>query len=298
MIPRMTALLEKLTVLGRDIKLSHSVFALPFALLATFWAAGGWPHWGQLLLIVACMFFARTYAMLANRYFDRDIDADNPRTAGRALPAGRVSPRTVFVAMAACALLLAAGAAGFGLWFENWWPLVFAPLVIAWLGAYGLMKRYTLLCHFFLGAALAMSPLAAGLAIAPGKIGEPMLWLLAGFVLLWVSGFDVIYALQDVDVDRAAGLRSIPAKLGRRGALWVAKAAHLVGLALLVAIYRLDPVMQQYFLIGLLIVAFLIVAEHRAADRGRFTMAFFTLNGFIALLLGGLGIADVFITKA
>ncbi len=290
----MPVFFEKLAVIGRDIKLSHSVFALPFALLATFWAAGGWPAWGELVLIVACMFFARTYAMLANRYFDRAIDADNPRTAGRALPAGRVSGRAVCAAMGVCAALLAAGAAGFWLWYENYWPIVFAPVVIIWLGAYGLTKRYTLLCHFFLGAALALSPLAAGLAIAPEKLGEPMLWLLAGFVLLWVSGFDVIYALQDEQVDRATGLHSIPAKLGRRGALWVAKAAHLGGLALLVAIYRTDAVMDRYFQVGLLIVAFLLVVEHRAADRGRFTMAFFTLNGLVALVLGGLGIADVF----
>ncbi len=292
----MTPLSDKLIAMGRDIKLSHSIFALPFALLATFIAAGGVPHWGQLALIVVCMFFARTFAMLANRYVDRRIDADNPRTAGRALPAGRGTSGSVITAMAATAVALALGAAAFGWAYGNWWPVIFSPLVIVWLFSYGLTKRYTALCHFFLGAALAMSPLAAGLAIEPGVLSQPVLWLLAGFVMLWVGGFDIIYALQDVDFDREAGLHSIPAKLGRRGALWVSKAAHLVGLALLVVIYRTDAQLHGfYFLLGILIVAVLLVGEHRAADRDRFSMAFFTLNGFIAVLLGVLGIAQVLI---
>ena len=290
----MAAALDKLIAMGRDIKLSHSVFALPFALLATFVAARGVPHWGQLILIVVCMFFARTFAMLANRWLDRDIDADNPRTAGRALPAGHVSSDSVRLTMVGCAVALVLGAAAFGLAYQNWWPVVFSPLVIVWLYAYGLMKRYTAWCHFFLGAALAMSPLAAGLAIEPSSLSQPVLWLLAGFVMLWVGGFDIIYALQDLDYDRETGLHSVPAKLGKHGALWASRIAHLVGLALLVVIHRTDTQLNGfYFQLAILTVAFLIVVEHRAAALDRFNMAFFTLNGFIALGLSGLGIADV-----
>jgi 4-hydroxybenzoate polyprenyltransferase len=284
---------SKLAVLAGDIKISHSIFALPFALLATFLAAGGFPGWDRLALIVICMVFARTFAMLANRYVDRRIDARNPRTAGRALPSGRLRPGDVLAAMGLCAVGLIAGAAMFGVLYGNWWPAALSPAVLAWLGAYGLMKRWTLLCHFFLGAALAISPLAAGLAIEPAALREPMLWWLAGFVMLWVGGFDIIYALQDVDVDRRDGLHSIPAKLGRGGALLVAKAVHLMALALLIQTYHAAPLLGGAFRAGIVIVAILLVIEHIAATRGQFHMAFFTLNGVISFLLGGLGIADV-----
>ena len=131
--------------IARDIKLSHTVFALPFALLATFAAARGAPGWAPLGLIVVCMVFARTFAMLANRYFDREIDRNNPRTAGRALPSGRLRSGQVLMVMGLCAAGLIAGAAGFGVIEGNWWPAIFSPVVLAWLAAYGLMKRFTLL---------------------------------------------------------------------------------------------------------------------------------------------------------
>jgi 4-hydroxybenzoate polyprenyltransferase len=249
--------------------------------------------------------------MLANRYVDRRIDAANPRTAGRALPAGRLSPRFVAGAIAACGLAFIAGAAGFWVAYENPWPLALSPVVLAWLFGYALTKRFTWLCHFILGAALAISPLAAGLAIEPQSLGRPTLWLLAAFVLLWVGGFDIIYAIADIDIDRRQGLHSIPAKFGRRRALLVAKAAHLLALLALVIIYRVEPLLHNYallprradqnpigpFVIATLIVALLLIAEHRAASRGRFSMAFFTLNGVIALALGAAGIAEILLVR-
>lgn len=286
---------RRLAAIAGDIKIAHSVFALPFALLATFLAADGWPGPGPLLLIVLCMVAARTYAMLANRYFDRDIDARNPRTAGRAIPAGRLGARDVLLGMVVTGGLLLAGAVMFGVLYDNWWPTYFAPLVLIWLGAYGLMKRFTLLCHFFLGAALGISPLAAALAINPSYLAEPVLWWLAGFVMLWVGGFDVIYALQDMDIDRKEGLHSIPAKLGKTGALITARAVHLLALGALVMTYRTSPALDMLFFIGLCIVGLVLIVEHRAAMRDRFTMAFFTANGVIAIVLGALGIADIFI---
>lgn len=284
---------SRLALIASDIKLTHSVFALPFALLATFLAAGGFPGWVKLGLIVLCMVFARTFAMLANRYVDREIDARNPRTAGRALPSGRLRTGEALAAMALCAAGLIGGAAMFGVVYGNWWPVIFSPLVLIWLGAYGLMKRWTLLCHFFLGAALAISPLAAGLAINPDFLREPTLWFLAAFVMLWVGGFDVIYALQDMEVDRRDGLHSIPATLGRTGALLTAKVIHLAAFAMLILTDRSSEALADLFRIGVFIVAGLLVVEHLAASRGRFSMAFFTLNGVISLLLGALGIADV-----
>jgi 4-hydroxybenzoate polyprenyltransferase len=285
-------------ILARDIKLSHSIFALPFALLATFLAAGGWPRWHDLVLIIVCMVSARTFAMLINRYLDRRIDAANPRTASRALPSGRLASGTIITGIALSAAILIAGAAAFGLINHNWWAAIFSPLVLLWLGLYSLTKRFTLLCHLVLGIALAMSPLAATLAINPSYLQFHTVWWLAGFVMLWVAGFDVIYALQDIDVDQRLGLHSIPAKLGPTAALLLAKTAHVGSVICLGMAERASPQLDRYFTVGMVLVGVILIYEHRAASRGQFHMAFFTLNGFISLILGGLGIADVLIQKA
>ena len=279
--------------MGRDIKLSHTVFALPFALLATFMAAGGWCGWEAMGLILLCMVTARTFAMLANRYLDRAIDANNPRTATRALPSGRVTAAQVRWALAASAALFVLSAAGFWWALDNPWPLAASPLVLIWIGAYGYFKRFTALCHFFLGTALALSPLAAALAIDPDSLRSTSFWWLAAFVGLWVGGFDIIYALQDLEVDRAEGLHSIPAKLGKTRSLLVAKAAHLLAVAALVLCRLSFPLFSDLFGVAVVAVAATLAAEHMAASRGRFSMAFFTFNGLISLGLGGVGIADI-----
>jgi len=287
---------SQIRAMGRDIKLAHSVFALPFALLGAFLAAAGWPSAGQLLLIILCMVFARTFAMLANRYLDRAIDARNPRTQGRALPAGRVRTPVVRRAIALCALGLIVAAAGFGWLDGNWWPLLFSPLVLLWLGGYALAKRFTPAAHFILGAALAMSPLAAGLAVDPAYLGQPTLWLFAGFVLLWVAGFDVIYAMQDIDFDRAHGIRSIPARLGWRGGAWISRGLHVVAWALLLAAWSVSARLGPIFGVGVSVVGLVLILEHVVlARRGRagLSMAFFTLNGVVSCVLGLTGIVDV-----
>ncbi|MHB1155486.1 MAG: UbiA-like polyprenyltransferase [Phycisphaerales bacterium] len=306
----MTSLFHKLTAMTGDIKLAHSVFALPFALLAAFLAAapgtGRSPSTGQLILIVLCMFFARTYAMLTNRLLDRSIDAANPRTARRALPAGRVQPRDVILLIILCAVALIVCAAAFGPLYQNYYPLLACPLILLWLGAYPVAKRFTPLAHFILGGALALSPLAAGLAVNPRSLASPTLWLLAGFVLLWVGGFDILYALQDIEHDQHEGLHSIPARLGRDKSLLTAKLVHLLALLLLVLVMRTTPVLHtphipgtdmSWFSLGVVLVAALLLIEHRAAQRNRFTLAFFTLNGIIALLLAAAGIADVLLNS-
>ncbi len=310
--PWPTRLLE----LGRDIKLSHSVFALPFALLATFMAAGyslpaerggdgainslafagSLPSWKALLLIVVCMVAARTVAMSVNRLADARFDAANPRTAGRAVPAGRLSRRDLILAIALTSGLFVLACAGFYWLFANPFPLLLSPLVLLWLGLYSFTKRFTWLCHLFLGSALAMSPVAAAIAIAPPFILQPDVWLLALMVMGWVAGFDIIYALQDVGFDRQVGLHSMPANLGVQPALWIARLLHILSIAALIALVWLSPTLGIAFAIGIALAAALLLVEHTLVWRStthHINVAFFTLNGILSLVLGTLGIFDV-----
>ncbi len=290
-------------IIAADIKIAHSVFALPFALLAAFMAGGApdrpadWRRFGgMLLLVIAAMVLARTAAMLANRVLDRRIDARNPRTAGRAIPSGRLSLRTAVGALAAASAGFLLVCAAFGALYGNWWPAALGPPVLAWLAAYSLAKRFTSLAHLWLGSALALSPLAAALAVDPGSLRQVPLWLLSGMVLCWVGGFDVVYALQDAEVDRAQGLYSLPGRLGPARAMWVSRLLHLGAAGLLAAAAVLDPRLGALFAAGVVMVAALLVAEHLTVARWgtrRIALAFFTLNGAISCVLGALGIADV-----
>ena len=285
--------------IAADIKLSHSVFALPFALLGAFLAlpAGG-IDWGRMAvsaaLVVACMVAARTAAMVANRLLDRGIDARNPRTAGRALPAGRIRPAQ------AVAALVGAGAAFVGLCAlflvlqSNPWPLVLSLPVLGWICAYGLMKRFTMLCHVWLGASLAMSPVAAALAVRPESLGAPAPWLLAAAVMLWVAGFDVLYAMQDVEVDVRDGLHSMPSRLGRGGAAWAARGMHAACIALLAAFWRSEPALGPWFGAAVAVAGAVVAMEHvvlAVQGASGFARHFTLMNGIVSLLLGGVGVA-------
>ncbi len=307
---RPTSLPARLAVAVRDIKLAHSVFALPFAVLGSFLAAPRhadagvrWSRFaGMLALVVACMFFARTWAMLVNRVADARIDAANPRTARRAFAAGTLTGRDGVLMLGASAAGFLACCAGFGLFFGNWWPLMLGGPVLAWIGFYSFTKRFTFLCHVFLGGALAASPLAAAIAvggidavIAPVSMA---LWWLAGMVLLWVAGFDVIYALQDLDYDREVGLNSVPARFGWRGAAWISRAMHAGALACLVMAWQTEPAFGAVFGAGVALVAAVLAYEHVVlAQRGRagIPMAFFTLNGVVSCVLGVAGVVDVLV---
>lgn len=284
-----------------DIKLAHSIFALPFALLAAFLARpeSDTParFGGKLGLVVGCMVFARTWAMLINRLADRGIDAANPRTARRALPAGRLSATQGSVATGFCAAAFVGLASLFGVCFANWWPAIFAVPVLAWIGFYSFTKRFTVLCHVFLGGALAASPICAAIAVDPASLTHtPTLWWLAGMVLCWVAGFDVIYALQDLDFDRGAGLSSIPAALGPRGAAWVSRGLHAVAAACLVMAWRSDSRLGPLFATAITATLALLLAEHVVLVRkglAGLDLAFFTLNGIVSCVLGAAGIADL-----
>ncbi len=326
-----TSLFTTVGAIASDIKLAHSVFALPFAILAAFMAALAptrgtwfvssgrasdlsnddahpflhpeyadrfWPQFaGQVALVIVAMVFARTCAMLANRLIDRYIDARNPRTAGRAIPSGRLSPTTAMMALLVCGVLFLLVCAGFGVWYGNWWPAILGLPVLVWINAYGFIKRFSVLCHIYLGSSLAISPLAAAIAIDPGQLQtQPALWLLSAMVLCWVAGFDIIYALQDIDIDRTESLHSIPARFGTRGALWISRFLHVLAAAALVGIWMVDERFNTLFALGVGVVFLLLIYEHITVmswGTSRMAMTFFTINGIISCLLGILGIADL-----
>ena len=281
-----------------DIKIHHTVFAMPFALLATFMAAGGMPPLGVLLLILLCMVTARTIAMSANRLLDAKLDAINPRTARRAIPSGRLSSLFFAIAIAACAIIFVAATAAFLRIYHNPWPLIFAFPVLAFVSAYPLLKRFTRLCHYYLGAALALAPVCAWVAVT-GHLALSAV-LMAAAVLCWTAGFDIIYACQDYDIDVKCGLFSVPAKLGISGALWVARLTHVAAIAFLVALGLSSPSLGALYFGGVALAVVLLLAEHslvKPDDLSKVGLAFFTLNGVISVALGTLGIIDVFLRR-
>lgn len=300
------AILSRLNLLARDIKISHSIFALPFALLATFFALwhpttdrSTFPVGWTMALIVICMVLARTMAMAFNRWADARLDAKNPRTQGRAIPSGRLPASFMLSAAIACALAFIVSCAGFWLLSANLWPLLLSPLVLAFLAGYSYTKRFTWLCHLYLGLALALSPIAAVIAISPSLLGTATPWLLAMMVMCWVAGFDIIYAMQDVAADREAGTFSMPSRLGVEPALWISRLLHLGSLTALILLALLGEPFGIRFSIGIGIVAALLLLEHALVWNSKthhIHMAFFTLNGLISLLLGTLGIWDI-VTK-
>jgi 4-hydroxybenzoate polyprenyltransferase len=274
------------------IKWEHSIFALPFALTGAVLAASGWPRLKVLFWIVVCMVSARSAAMAFNRLVDARLDAANPRTAMRALPAGVLKPGFVagFVAVSAAIFLLAAG-------MLNRLALELAPLALVILLAYSYMKRLTRWSHLVLGLALGIAPTAAWIAVR-GSF-DPRIMVLTGAVLLWVAGFDVLYACQDFEHDRAAGLNSVPQAFGLGPAFWIARTMHIgmLGMLLwLVHLFRLGPLA----LAGVATVAALLLYEHSIVsprDMRRMNAAFFTLNGLISLAFFAFFAADILLRK-
>ena len=290
---------QSLQAAASDIKLHHSVFALPFALLGACLAAGtsdGVP-WvgvaGPLALVVLCMVAARTAAMLANRIVDAGLDARNARTAGRAIPSGRLSRRAAVGMLVASVVAFEVGTLAFILVFGNPWPMLLSVPVLLWLVLYPYTKRFTWLCHAWLGASLAMSVPAAALAIRPEALSLPGVWWISGMVLLWVTGFDVIYALQDVETDQREGLFSMPARLGAGRSLALSLVMHVGAVLCLLQAWRVEPRLGTGFLIGVGVVVGLLAVEHATVRRWgttRMALTFFTLNGCVSVLLGTAGI--------
>lgn len=270
------------------IKFSHTLFALPFALLAAFLAADGWPPGATLVKILLAMVGARSAAMAHNRLADRRLDAENPRTAARALPTGALSVAFVRVFLAASVVLFLAAAASL-----NRLTLLLAPVALALLLLYSYTKRFTAFSHLVLGLCLGLAPVGAWIAVRGDVTVLPVLLGLA--VLFWTAGFDVIYSLQDEAHDRRVGLKSIPARFGARRALWISAAFHAAMAGLLVAVWRLAGG-GWLFLAGVVATAAALVYQHaivRPGDLSRVDAAFFTANGFVSVTLAAFGIADV-----
>ncbi len=286
---------------GEMIKFSHSIFALPFAIFAMMLAArslpAGVPAWGQIGLIVLCMVAARSFAMTFNRIADAVIDARNPRTANRPIPAGKITSGQAWAFTIASAAFFVAACAMF-LHYKNRWPLTLAAPVLLLLAFYSYAKRFTAAAHLVLGLAIGFAPLAAWIAINPADLGWPAL-MLAAAVALWIAGFDLIYACQDIAVDRREGLFSIPARFGAGIALALSRVFHAGTVVLLVALGRFEHLGAFYF-VGVGAAAILLIVEQslvRANDLSRVNLAFFTMNGVVSVAFAICGVVDVLMSK-
>jgi len=289
---QLVPVLHNLRVTLEMIKWEHSIFALPFALCGAMLAAGGVPTVHQLVWIVVAMVAARSAAMAFNRLADASIDAANPRTSTRALPAGHLSPvfvATFVVVSSAIFVMAAAQLNRLALWLS--------PVALAVLLLYSYTKRFTRWSHLVLGFALGIAPAAAWIAVR-GAL-DPRILLLTAAVTFWVAGFDVLYACQDFEFDRQTGLHSVPRHLGIPRALWVARAFHMIMLALLVALLWSFG-LGKLAIAGVAVVAALLAYEHSLVssdDLSKLNAAFFTMNGVISVLFFVFVAGDVLLRK-
>ncbi len=286
-------MLARLRLLLELIRFSHTIFALPFALLSAVLAwRGQQVRWQELVGILLCMLFARSAAMAFNRLVDREIDAQNPRTQGRHLPAGLISVRTVTIFTILTSLAFIASTL---LFLPNRWPLYLSIPVLLFLLGYSYAKRFTIFCHYWLSTALMLSPIAAWIAIRGSLSLEPL--LLGAVVFFWVGGFDIIYACQDVHFDQETRLSSIPSRWGIRKALRFSMFSHFMTIVCLFSLWYVAA-LGIPFLIAVLAVAGLLVYEHLLVnpdDLGRVNLAFFHVNAVISIGLFFVGLIDVWL---
>ena len=284
----MTGIVSKIGIFLEMIKFAHTIFALPFAFTGALLAAGGFPTLRQTVWIILAMVGARTAAMAMNRLIDADIDGRNPRTAVRAIPAGLIGRGLTFIfIIASIALML------FSAYMLNPLCLRLSPIALFFLLLYSYCKRFTSLAHVVLGICLAAAPIGAWVAIR-GTIDAPAL-VLGGVVLFWVAGFDILYALQDLEFDRAAGLHSIPVLLGVNGSLWAARIFHLIMIGLLFTLFNLMN-LGAIFLVGILTTVAMLLYEHLLLKDGnleKLNAAFFNMNGYISVSIVLFTAADV-----
>ncbi len=284
--------LHDLRITLEMIKWEHSIFALPFALCGAMLAASGLPTAHQLLWIVVAMISARSAAMAFNRLADATIDAANPRTRTRALPAGHLSPAFVatFV-IVSCAIFILAAAQ------LNRLTLWLSPVALAVLLLYSYTKRFTRWSHLVLGFALGIAPAAAWIAVR-GSL-DPRILILTAAVTFWVAGFDILYACQDFDFDRNTGLHSIPRHIGIPRALWIARTFHVIMLLLLITLLPTFA-LGKLALAGVIAVLLLLLYEHsliKPTDLSKLNAAFFTMNGVISVVFAAFVAADLLLRK-
>jgi 4-hydroxybenzoate polyprenyltransferase len=287
----------RLRVFADDIKIHHTVFALPWVILSAAIAGRAFPGSltvAKIVLILICMVTARTVAMAANRIIDSELDARNPRTARRALPSGSLSRRFVVAILTICCCGFIAATAGFETLYRNIWPLLLSLPVLAYLCGYPFMKRFTRLCHYYLGAALALAPVCAWVAVT-GRVDWPPVVMFV-IVASWTAGFDIIYACQDFSSDLECGVYSVPAKIGIAKALWVSRVTHFIAAAMLIALGFVVPQFGVLYFVGAGIAIVLLIVEQslvKPNDLSKVNLSFFTINGLISLLVATLGIVDL-----
>jgi 4-hydroxybenzoate polyprenyltransferase len=283
-----TGIFTKIGIFLEMIKFAHTIFALPFAFTGALLAAGGFPTLRQTAWIILAMVGARTAAMAMNRLIDAEIDARNPRTAVRAIPAGLIGKGLTFIfIVASIALML------FSAYMLNPLCLKLSPIALFFLLLYSYCKRFTAFAHVVLGICLAAAPIGAWIALR-GAIETPAL-VLGAVVLFWVAGFDILYALQDLEFDRSAGLHSIPVLLGVNGSIWAARFFHLIMIGLLFTLYTIMH-LGPFFLAGILAAIAMLLYEHWLIKDGnleKLDAAFFNMNGYISVAILLFTAADV-----
>lgn len=283
-------MMKKIKLILEMIKFEHTIFALPFAFTAALLAARGLPSWDKILWITVAMVGARSAAMGFNRWADRRFDAENPRTRERALPKGLVTPFQVMMFIIASSAVLS-----FAAYMLN--PLAFylSPVALALVFFYSYTKRFTYLSHAFLGLAICLAPLGAWIAVT-GRIASPAL-VLGAAVLFWLLGFDVLYALQDIEFDRKAGLYSIPKRFGVRRSLMIARVSHAVSASALLWLYFIMD-LGGFYIAGVLAAVILLLYEHSLVsenDLSKLDMAFFNMNGWISVTVFVFTLLDVLV---
>ncbi len=274
------------------IKFSHTVFALPFALIGFSLAIvseKGSFTWLKFILVILCMVFARSAAMAFNRFIDRHFDAKNPRTAIREIPAGTIAPTSALLLVIICSVAFIICA-----YFLNRLCFYLSPIALLVILGYSYTKRFTPLCHLVLGLGLSLAPIGAYLSITEEFDALPLFF--SALVFLWVSGFDIIYALQDDDFDRGHGLKSIPVLLGRKNALLLSRFFHLVGAIIVLAAGFLYYFSLWYFIGGIIFIG-LLIYQHtlvKPTDLSRVTLAFGTTNGLASVVFCAFVCTDIF----
>lgn len=280
----------KVKTYGELVMFSHTLFSLPFALMAMLLAADGLPEGSVIFWILVALFAGRNGANALNRYVDAGFDAKNPRTQNRHIPSGKVKRREALLLTVTCYMLFVFAAANL-----NSMCLWLSPVALVLFTLYSYTKRFTWLCHLVLGITCAGAPVGAWLAVTGTLALTPI--LLAAVVTLWVSGFDVIYGTQDIEFDRAEGLFSIPAKFGLAGALWIAKGLHLIMWMILVLIFVVTP-LGFIYLSGVVVSGILLILEHRMIDpkhRVKMNIASYHINQIISVLLLSVTALDVWL---
>ncbi len=300
-----SAMLKNIATILEMIKFSHTIFALPFAILGAFMAADGGksgiPSVGKLILVIMCMVFARSIAMTFNRLVDARIDAQNPRTANRAIPAGLITKAKARWFLGICSIGFVISTSGFALIYHNYYPVIFSIPILIFICSYSFTKRFTWGSHFYLGMALSLAPICAWGAIAPpdGPVLSIKVILLGLAVMSWTAGFDIIYAFNDIDIDQRDKLYSIPSRLGIDKAIIISRVCHI--LSILILLWFADIAgLRGLFPWAIGLTGLLLTGEHYLVRAGKTTymkLAFGTLNGIISIILAASAICDIVLDR-